>query len=67
MANYAMYGKALVRMNKRGTARIMYHGDDLGLKYRVQEYDRENGRWITIHWTNSPLDAMRILDKTEDD
>ena len=66
MANYAMYGKSLVRMNSRKTARIMYHGDDLGLKYRVQEYDKEYGRWITVHWTNSPLEAMRILDKTED-
>ena len=31
-----------------GTLRAVYISYDMGLKGRLQELDRENGRWITV-------------------
>ncbi len=40
--------------------RVLYCRDDLGLKYRVQKKE-ERGNWKSIHWTDSPLDALTVM------
>lgn len=39
--------------------RVLYVRDDLGMKYRVQK--KEAGFWRSIHWTDSPLDAWKVM------
>ena len=42
-----------------GNYRVLYCRDDLGMKYRVQK--RQNGSWTSIHYTDSPLDALNVM------
>lgn len=37
-----------ITVSPSGTLRAVYTPADMGLKGRVQELDRENGKWITV-------------------
>ena len=45
--------------SKNGNYRVLYCMDDLGFKYRVQK--KERGGWRGIYWTDSPLDALKVM------
>lgn len=42
-----------------GTFRAVYKHFDLGMKGRLQEYDRENNRWITTEYCEDYPQLMR--------
>lgn len=52
----------VVFKSESGKYRVLYCRDDLGKKYRVQMIDQW-GHWKSIHWTDSPVDALITIMK----
>ena len=50
----------VIYKSENGNYRVLFCRDDLGMKYRVQMKD-EYGHWKSIHWTDSPLDALNVM------